>query len=128
MASGPQTTLIELGPITHVIPEDQEPTSLDPHDELLRWHYRLGHLPFDRIKQVALRGQLPKHLLARKKPFLFGVPVWQNDEKTMESQGRQQKRYENGHTAQANFFSGHIGTQLPSPHRPTQGHAYPTML
>ena len=39
MAAGPQTTLINLGLITHVIPEDQEPTSLDPHDELLRWQY-----------------------------------------------------------------------------------------
>ena len=39
LVAGPQTTLIDLGPITHVIPEDQEPTSLDPHDELLRWHY-----------------------------------------------------------------------------------------
>ena len=64
-----QTTLIDLGPITHVIPEDQEPMSLDPHDELLRWHYRLGHLPFDCIKQLATKGQLPKHLLASKKPF-----------------------------------------------------------
>ena len=45
----PQTTMVDLGPITHVIPEDQEPTSLDPHDELLRWHYRLGHLSFERI-------------------------------------------------------------------------------
>ena len=31
----PQTTMVDLGPITHVIPEDQEPTSLDPHDESL---------------------------------------------------------------------------------------------
>ena len=46
---GPMTTLVDLGPISHVIPEDLEPTSLDPHDELLRWHYRLGHLPFDRV-------------------------------------------------------------------------------
>ena len=28
MASGLQTTLIDLGLITHMIPEDQEPTSL----------------------------------------------------------------------------------------------------
>ena len=40
----PQTTLVDLGLITHVIPEDQEPTSLYPHDKLLCWHYRLGHL------------------------------------------------------------------------------------
>ena len=32
----PSTTLVDLGPILHVIPEDEEPTSLDPHDELLR--------------------------------------------------------------------------------------------
>ena len=65
----PQTTLVDLGPITHVIPEDQEPTSLDPHDELLRWHYHLGHLSFERILQLARSGQLPKCLLTCKKPF-----------------------------------------------------------
>ena len=31
----PQTTMVNLGPITHVIPLDQKPTSMDPHDELL---------------------------------------------------------------------------------------------
>ena len=54
MATGPQSTLV---------------ASLDPHDELLRWHYRLGHLPFDRIKQLTLKGQLPRRLLASKNPF-----------------------------------------------------------
>ena len=67
--TGPMTTQVDLGPITQVIPEDTEPTSLDPHDELLRWHYRLGHLPFDRVKQLAQTGQLPKRLLTSKKPF-----------------------------------------------------------
>ena len=45
----PKTTMVDLGPIAHVIPEDQEPTTLDPHDELLRWHYCLGHLSSERI-------------------------------------------------------------------------------
>ena len=66
---GPSTTLVDLGPISHVIPEDAEPTSLNPHDELLRWHYRMGHLPFDQIKQLAQTGQLQKRLLTVKKPF-----------------------------------------------------------
>ena len=66
---GPMTTLMDLGPISHVIPEDPEPMSLNPHDVLLRWHYRLGHLPFDQIMQLAQMGQLPKWLLASKKPF-----------------------------------------------------------
>ena len=65
----PMTTQVDLGPITQVIPEDTAPTSLDPHDELLRWHYRLGHLPFDQVKQLAQTGQLPKRLLTSKKPF-----------------------------------------------------------
>ena len=39
MAALLQTTLIDLGPITHVIPEDQEPTMFNPHDKLLWWDY-----------------------------------------------------------------------------------------
>ena len=69
MTEAPKTSLVDMGPVTHVIPDDKEPTALDPHDELLRWHYRLGHLPFDRIKQLASAGQLPKRLLVCKKPF-----------------------------------------------------------
>ena len=69
MTEGLKTSIVDMGPVTHVIPDDQVPTSLDPHDELLRWHYRLGHLPFDCIRQLALKGQLPKHLLSCKKPF-----------------------------------------------------------
>ena len=66
----PQTTVIDMGPITHVIPEDPEPKSMDPQDELVRWHYCLGHLPFDCIKQLANKGQLPKRLLTCHTPFL----------------------------------------------------------
>ena len=65
----PQATVIDMGPITHVIPEDPEPKSIDPQDELLRRHYRLGHLPFDRIKQLSNKGQLPKHLVTCHTPF-----------------------------------------------------------
>ena len=66
---GPSTTLVNLGLLSHVIPEDNKPTSLSPHDELLRFHYHMGHLPFDQIKQLAQTGQLPKRLLTVKKPF-----------------------------------------------------------
>ena len=65
----PQTTVVDVGPITHVIPDDPEPKSMEPQDELLRWHYRLGHLPFDRVKQLADKGQLPKRLLTCHTPF-----------------------------------------------------------
>ena len=69
MTETPKTSIIDMGPVPHVIPDDQEPTTLDPHDELLRWHYQLGHLPFDRIRQLATQGQLPKRILSCKKPF-----------------------------------------------------------
>ena len=65
----PHTTMVDLGPITHMIPEYQEQTSLDPHDELIRWHYRLGHLSFERIRPLACSGHLPKRMLTSKKPF-----------------------------------------------------------
>ena len=67
--SGPMTTLVDLSLISHVIPEDPEPMSLDLHNEMLRWHYHLGHLPFDQMMELARLGQLPKRLLASKKPF-----------------------------------------------------------
>ena len=35
MTEVPKTPVVDMGPITHVIPDDKEPTSLDPHDELL---------------------------------------------------------------------------------------------
>ena len=66
---GPMTTVMDCGPISQVIPKDPEPTLLDPHDELLRWHYRVMHLPFERITLLARMRQLPKRLLASKKPF-----------------------------------------------------------
>ena len=69
MTEAPKTSLVDMGPVTHVIPDDKEPTALDPHDELLHWHYRLGQLPFDCIKQLVSAGQLPKRLQACKKPF-----------------------------------------------------------
>ena len=68
-----------------MIPEDEEPTSRNPHDELLRWHYRMGHLPFDQIKQLVQTGQLPKRLLTVKKPFCaawLAVPYWHSYHKT----------------------------------------------
>ena len=53
----------------HVIPNDEQPTTLSAQDELIRWHHRLGHLPFDCIRSMSQRGILPKQLLECTKPF-----------------------------------------------------------
>ena len=47
----------------YVIPNDEQPTTLSAQDELIRWHHRLGHLPYDRIRSMSQKGILPKRLL-----------------------------------------------------------------
>jgi hypothetical protein len=34
----------------------------DKQAKLLQWHYRLGHLNFPKLKQLALNGKIPKKL------------------------------------------------------------------
>ena len=46
----------------HVIPEDEEVQSKSPESDLLSWHYRLGHVSFEKIRQMAARGDLPAAL------------------------------------------------------------------
>jgi hypothetical protein len=38
------------------------PVFEDEVTELLHWHYRLGHLSFPRLRQMAKLGIIPKHL------------------------------------------------------------------
>jgi hypothetical protein len=56
--------------------EDDEAQYANPTAELLAWHYRLGHLPFGRIKKLAERGDLPTYLKDARVPrcasCLFG--------------------------------------------------------
>jgi hypothetical protein len=40
--------------------------------ELMHWHYRLGHLTFDKLKQLALNGKIPKKLAHIKPPKCAG--------------------------------------------------------
>ena len=61
MPQTPQTQEFEVPEsLNNVIPDDIEPKSLEPQDELLRWHYRLGHLPFTRMKELMNQGTLPR--------------------------------------------------------------------
>ena len=59
---------VRMGPLTFdpskAAPEDvqPEPQAADAQAELLRWHYRLGHLPFSKLKKLAEIGEIPRHL------------------------------------------------------------------
>ena len=47
----------------HVIETDEESLSANtPYAELLRWHYRLGHISFSKLKAMARLGIIPKRL------------------------------------------------------------------
>jgi hypothetical protein len=50
------------------IPEDPDVQYETPQAELLAWHYRLGHVSFAKIKQMAARGNLPAYLGRCKPP------------------------------------------------------------
>ena len=51
-----------------VVPEDEDTQAKTPQAQLLAWHYRLGHLSFAKIQQMAGRGDLPARLTTCKIP------------------------------------------------------------
>jgi hypothetical protein len=44
-------------PSTNFVSQDDATSALDNQSELLRWHYRLGHLPFTNLRLMAARGE-----------------------------------------------------------------------
>jgi hypothetical protein len=57
--------------------EDTQLAAADDQTKLMHWHYHLGHLPFVKLKQLALNGEFPKKLAKVKPPkcagCLFGM-------------------------------------------------------
>jgi hypothetical protein len=56
---------MRMGPLTFdVNPELEEDkhvylAAVNNQAKLMRWHYRLGHLAFSKLKQLALNGEIP---------------------------------------------------------------------
>jgi hypothetical protein len=69
---------IRRGPLTFdpsPPPEEGEDVHLaapNNQAELMRWHYRLGHLTFAKLKQLALNGEIPKKLTKVTPPKCAG--------------------------------------------------------
>ena len=54
-------------------PEEQfDLAAANPQAELMRWHYRLGHLPFSKLKLLAQLGEIPKRLAKVTPPKCAG--------------------------------------------------------
>jgi hypothetical protein len=52
--------------------EDAPLAAANDQAELMRWHQRLGHLPFPKLKQLALNGKIPKKLAKLMPPKCAG--------------------------------------------------------
>jgi hypothetical protein len=71
-----QTT--RMGPLTFdVNPKLKEDkhvylAAVDNQARLMRWHYRLSHLAFFKLKQLALNGEIPQRLAKIKPPACAG--------------------------------------------------------
>jgi hypothetical protein len=52
--------------------EDTQLAAANNHTKLMRWHYRLWHSPFVKLKQLALNGEIPKKLAKVKPPKCAG--------------------------------------------------------
>jgi hypothetical protein len=52
--------------------EDTQLAAANNQTKLMHWHYRLGHLPFVKLKQLALNREIPKKLAKVKPPKCAG--------------------------------------------------------
>jgi len=52
--------------------EDVHLAAADDQAKLMQWHYRLGHLTFTKLKQLALNGEIPKKLVKITPPKCTG--------------------------------------------------------
>jgi hypothetical protein len=48
--------------VSHVIDDDEEINFSDIQHEFMHWHYRLGHLSYSKLKQLAEMGDIPYRL------------------------------------------------------------------
>ena len=46
-------------PQVHIIPEDEEVQDKSSQSDFLAWHYRLGHIAFEKMRLMAGQGDLP---------------------------------------------------------------------
>jgi hypothetical protein len=78
VAEGPPFKALCRGPLTFdPRPQEEEDEHMtlaasNEQAELMRWHYRLGHLPFLRLKQLAINSEIPKKLATVAPPKCAG--------------------------------------------------------
>ncbi len=51
----------------------------DDQAELMRWHYRLGHLPFAKLKMLAKKWRDPSAPGQGPSSQVHGLSIWRHD-------------------------------------------------
>ena len=68
--------IARMGPLSFdprpTVEQSDDLTASDDQTELMRWHYRLGHLSFVKLKALAILGEIPKRLAHVKPPLCAG--------------------------------------------------------
>ena len=68
--------IARMGPLSFdprpSVEQDDDLTASDDQTELMRWHYRLGHLSFVKLKALAILGEIPKRLARVTPPLCAG--------------------------------------------------------
>jgi hypothetical protein len=74
----------------HVIEDDEgRLVAKTPSAELLRWHYRLGHLSFNKLRLLALLKILPSNLATVKPPKCSGCIFGSMTKRPWRTKGKQ---------------------------------------
>ncbi len=72
------TKAIQVGPLTFdptpqlEDDEQHQHVATDDQSELMRWHHRLDHLSFSKLKKLTIIGEIPKQLAKVKPPVCAG--------------------------------------------------------
>ena len=90
----PSTPQVDFTPLQqtvtpNLIEDEEEPTKLNPSDELLRWHYKLGHAPFKLLQNMAKKGDLPKRLATVIPPFCAACKYGKQTKRPWRTKGPQ---------------------------------------
>jgi hypothetical protein len=107
-----ETVQIPVNEIDKIVSSISEQTS-DLQRELLRYHFKLKHLPFSALKQLAEKGTIPKRLAKCPTPMCYPCQMGKQHKKPWRGKGKKRKHIRK---ARDNFPGANTSTdQMISP-------------
>ena len=102
------TTQVDFTPLQHpdqpnLIEQEEEPTKLNPSDELLRWHYKVGHAPIQTVATHGLPRRFTKTIGNSDLSFLCSLQIWQTNQMATAHQ-RSSRTHMTDHSTRSSGF------------------------